>query len=279
MPLILVAAAMWLLAAAGSPGPSTAAPGPVPSATPAPRPSPRLVVTADELRADAAARVVSAAGRVRITDGVTTATAERATLYYGEGRGVLTGQARVVAPQGVLEGAEITVLYTSAAIRHVVARGKASMDVEGGLVTAVQVSVVPEADTISAQGEVVIFTPPDIIATGARLVYRRARGEAVLEGRARVQTRDGFVQCERIEAFDRWKRVKASGGVHAILRDMEIHSAGAEVFLGEQRAVFEGDVRLVQAGRHLSAEKLTVWYAAGRFVAEGQIRARIEATP
>ncbi len=242
-------------------------------------PSPRLSVTADELHADAPTRVVTAAGRVRITDGTTTATAAKATLYHREGRGVLTGQAKVVTPQGVLEGGEITVLYTTTAITRVVARGKASLDVESGLVSAAQITIVPETDTVTAEGEVTFFTPPDVIATGAKLVYRRTRGEAVLEGRARVQSRDGFIQSERIEAFGRWERAKAAGGVHAVLRDMELRSVSAEVFLGERKAVFAGEVRLAQAGRLLATEKLTIWYAAGRFVAEGQTRARIETTP
>jgi lipopolysaccharide export system protein LptA len=236
-------------------------------------------VTADELYADAPARVVTAAGRVRITDGTTTATAARATLYHREGRGVLTGKAKVVTPQGVLEGAEITVDYTTSAITRIVARGKASLDVENGLVSAAQVTIVPETDAVTAQGEVTFFTPPDLIATGARLVYRRTRGDVVLEGRARVQNRDGFVQCERIEAFGRWERVKATGGVHAVLRDIEVRSVAAEVFMGERKAVFGGEVKLTQPGRLLVTEKLTVWYAAGRFVAEGQTRARIETTP
>lgn len=277
----LAAATLWLGMAAGLAVPSAAAPGatPAPAATPAPPSSPRLSVTADELQVDAPARVVTAAGRVRITDGTTTATAARATLYHREGRGVLTGKAKVVTTQGVLEGAEITVHYTASAITRIVARGKASLDVENGLVSAAQVTIVPETDTVTAAGEVTFFTPPDLIATGARLVYRRTRGEAVLEGRARVQSRDGFVQSERIEAFGRWERVKATGGVHAVLRDIEIRSVAAEVFMGERKAVFGGEVKLTQAGRLLATEKLTVWYAAGRFVAEGQTRARIETTP
>lgn len=270
----LAAATLWL-----GPAGFAAPPAAVPATTPAPQPSPRLSVTADELLSDAATRVVKAAGRVRITDGTTTATAARASLYYGEGRGVLTGQAKVVTPQGVLEGTEITVHYTTAAIKRIVARGKASLDVESGLVSAASITMVPETDVVTAQGEVTFFTPPDLIASGAKLIYRRTRGEAVLEGRARVQSRDGFVQCERIEAFGRWERVKAIGGVQAVLRDMEIRSVAAEVFMGERKAVFGGEVRLAQAGRLLATEKLTIWYAAGRFVAEGQTRARIETIP
>ncbi|MBM3470416.1 MAG: hypothetical protein FJX73_06450 [Armatimonadetes bacterium] len=285
--LAIAAVTLWLGAAAGptarsagalSPA-STPSVTPAPVATPAPTSSPRLTVTADELHADAQARTVVAAGRVRITDGTTTATAARATLYHREGRGVLTGQAKVVTPQGVLEGGEITILYTMSAITRIVARGKASLEVESGLVSAAQVTIVPETDTVTALGDVTLFTPPDLIATGARLVYMRTRGEAVLEGRARVQSRDGFLQGERIEALGRWERVKATGGVHAVLRDIEVRSVAAEVFMAERKAVFGGEVRLTQAGRFLVTEKLTVWYEAGRFVAEGQTRARIETTP
>lgn len=272
----LVAAA-WLLAWTAA-GAAFGAPAP-PPATPASPAARRVTIQADELQVDAVSRVATASGRVRITDGTTTATAARATLYHKEGRGTLAGQAKVVSAQGVLEGAEITIRYTASAITRIVARGQASLEVENGLVTAATVTIVPDADSVTAQGEVTFFTQPDVIATGARLAYQRTRGTAVLEGRARVQNRDGFVQGARIEGSRRWERVVVTGGVHAVFRDIEVRSTTAEVLGAERKAVFTGEVHLTQAGRRLTTGKLTVWYAAGRFVAEGPTRVRIESAP
>lgn len=276
-------AAAWLLVwtAAGvafgapAPPPATA----VPAAAPASPAARRVTIQAEEMTVDAVSRVATASGRVRVTDGTTTATASRATLYHREGRGILTGQAKVVSTHEVLEGAEITIIFTTAAITRIVARGRASLEVDDGLVTAAEVIIVPNVQSATAQGEVTFFTPPDVIATGARLTYQRVRGTAVLEGRARVQNRDGFVQGARIEGFRRWERVVVTGGVHAVFRDIEVRSTAAEVLGAERKAVFTGEVHLTQAGRLLTTEKLTVWYAAGRFLAEGPTRVRIESAP
>ncbi|MGQ0568783.1 MAG: LptA/OstA family protein [Armatimonadota bacterium] len=244
-----------------------------------PTPGTRVSISADELSIDAASRVARATGHVRITDGVTTAMSSRATLFQKEGRGVLAGQARVVGPSGVLEGDEITVEYTARAIRRIVARGTASLEVETSLVSAQAVTLVPSTDTVTAEPRVTVFTKPDLVATGNRLTYRRSRGIAVLDGRARVQSSDGFIEGGRLESDRRWERLTVAGDVHGIFRDVEVRSRNAEVSGVEKKAVFTGDVRLAQPGRRLTTDKVTVWYASGRVVAEGQTWIRLEPQP
>lgn len=252
--------------------------GPVPGA-PASGSGGRLEITADDMTVQAATRTVRAAGRVRITDGRITATADRATLYHREGRGVLGGRAQVKTPQGELEGQEITIAYTAQAITRIVAHGSASLDTEGTLTSAPMIAITPSADRLVAERGVSVFARPDIIATGERLTYERAPGRILLEGAARVQTRDGFLGADRIEAFRRWDRVVATNNVHGRFRDIEVRSKTAELLSGEQKAVFTGEVRLMQPGRHLVTERVTVWYAAGRIVAEGQTTVRLEPQP
>lgn len=251
---------------------------PVAAASAPPAVSP-FRVSADAMQIDAAARVVTATGRVRITDGVTTATAARATLFHGEGRGVLAGDARVSGPQGTLEGDEITIAYTTKAITRIVARGRASLELKTGLLEAPVLMIVPATDTVMAQDGVTIFTPPDIVATGRRFTYRRPRGQAVLEGGARLQNRDGFIAGDRIDADERWERAIVTGPVTARFRDTEVRSRTAELLGAEKKAIFVGEVQVSQAGRLLTTEKVTIWYAAGRIVAEGQTRVRLEAPP
>lgn len=246
-------------------------------ATPASRPL--LQVSADALQVDARTLVAVAVGRVRITDGTTTATAARATLYQREGRGVLSGRARVMGPQGVLEGEEIAVEFTPRTITRVVARGAASLEAETLLVTARMVTIIPAADSVTAEREVTLLVPPDIIATGARLVYLRARGVASLEGRGRIQNPDGFIEADRIEVSRRGERAIATGSVHGVFRDSEIQSRTAVMFAAEKKAIFVGDVRVTQPGRRMITERVTVWYAVGRVVAEGQTTIRLEPQP
>ncbi|MDR7419915.1 MAG: LptA/OstA family protein [Armatimonadota bacterium] len=256
---------------------STVAPGALAAASPAS--GRRLEISADEMAVDASARTARAAGRVRISDGQTVATADRATLYHREGRGVLSGNARVVGSQGDLEAEQITILYTTTTITRITARGSASLDTEGVVTSAQVITLDPATSTMRAERGVTAFTKPDVVATGARLTYQRAQGRIVLEGAARVQNRDGFLAADRIEGLRRWDRVTATDNVHGRFRDIEVRSRAAEIFNADKRAVFTGDVTLTQPGRRLVTERVTVWYEAGRVVAEGQTTMRLEPQP
>jgi lipopolysaccharide export system protein LptA len=239
----------------------------------------RVEISAEAMTVDAAARVVSATGRVAISDGTTTATAHRATLYHREGRAVLSGDARVRGPQGDLEGQEITVLYTPAVITRITARGSAALDAEGVLASAQAIAIDLRSDVVRAEPDVTLFTPPDVVGRGSRLTYDRRRRLVVLEGRARVQNRDGFLEAERLEGDRRWEKAVAEGGVRGAFRDIEVRSRSGEVFYREKRAVFVGDVQLTQPGRRLTGDRVTVWYGVGRIVAEGQTSVRLEPQP
>jgi lipopolysaccharide export system protein LptA len=246
-------------------------------ATPARRPL--LQITAETIRVDAQTQVAIATGRVRVTDGTTTAEAARGTVYRREGRGVLRGNVRVVGPQGVLEGETVTVEFTTRAITRVVARGAASLEAEGMLVTAQVVTIVPAADSVTAERAVTLFVPPDIIATGPRLVYVRARGMSTLVGRWRVQTPEGFIEADRVEVARRGEQAVAIGSVHGVFRETQIHSQTATLYTAEKKAVFAGGVRLTQPDRLMTTERVTVWYGLRRVLAEGQTTIRIEPPP
>jgi lipopolysaccharide export system protein LptA len=239
----------------------------------------QLSVTADTMDIDAATRVLTATGHVRISDGRTTATAMRATLFQREGRGVLAGEARVRSPQGVLGGNEITVDYTTALITRITASGAASLDAEEVRITAQTIVIVPTTDTMTAHRDVTFSAKPDIVATGAELTYQRSMGVTTLQGQARLRSRDGVIESDRIESYRHPERLVATGNVHGVYRDIDVRSRAAEVLGAEKMAVFTGEVQLVQPGRRLTSEKVTVWYAARRVAAEGQTWMRIEPTP
>jgi len=246
---------------------------------PSPSAPPVISVTADIMDVDAVARVVTATGRVRIADGVTTATAQRATLYQREGRGVLSGGARVVAPTGVLEASVVTITYVGRVITRIAARGSASLKSRTVAVAAGAVTMTLAEELVTAEEAVRITSPPDIVATGARLWYHRAREAATLEGGARLQNRDGIIGGERIESTGRWARATVTGSVWSRFRDIEIRSRAAEYDRAEQKAIFAGDVQISQPGRVLVTERATVWYGSGRIVAEGATRVRLETPP
>ena len=228
---------------------------------------------------DADARLLTATGRVRITDGQIVATAAQARLFSREGRVALTGHAKVVGPQGTLEGDEITLTYKTRAITGIVGRGNARLALKTGALTATTVALDPAADTVAAEERVTFTTAPGVVARGRRMTYQRARGLAVIEGEARLQNRDGFIQGDRIEGSERFERAVVTGSVFGSFRDIEVRSQSAELFGAERKAVFVGDVELKQTGRWMSTEKVTVWYGDGRLVAEGYTRVRIEPPP
>jgi lipopolysaccharide export system protein LptA len=238
-----------------------------------------IIIEADAIAVDARTSTAFASGRVRISDGVRTATAARATIYQSQGRGVLTDGAVVTDPFGAISGNEITVTFTAVAITHIVARGSAGLETSTTLVNAEAIHLVPSTELVTAERQVTVFTKPDIIATGARLTYARARGQIALEGPVRTQSADGFIEGQRMDGDERLKRLLVTGDVHAVYRDLDVRSRTAEVFGDEKRATFVGDVRVVQPGRAMTTDRLTVWYAAGRVLAEGPTRMRFEPTP
>jgi len=228
---------------------------------------------------DTVTRTVSATGHVRVTDGTVTGTASKATLYHAQGRGILVGNARITAPQGVLVGGEITFTYTTRIVTRILSRGDAGLEMSIGRLSAGTITVMPPSDSVVAEEHATFLSPPDVVATARRLWFDRGRGRAVLDGGARLQNRDGFIQGERIEGVDRLERASVTGGVIGRYRDIDARSQAAEYDAKEKKIVFIGDAEVTQAGRRLFTERVTVWYAAGRIVAEGATRVRIEPTP
>ncbi len=245
---------------------------------PAPKRSP-ISITADALSIDTATRIVTATGNVRVTNGTMTASAGRATLYQAEGRAVLTDGPRVSGSQGVLEGAEVSILFSAKAVSQIVARGKARLEAKEGRLSAPTITLDPRTGAVSGKGGVSLLVPPDVVATGRDVLVERSRGFALLEGEARLQNKDGFVSGDRIEARERGQRATVTGSVLGRFRDIEVRSRTADVFGTDKKAVFAGEVEVTQPGRRMTTEKVTVWYEARRVVAEGQTRVRLEGQP
>ncbi|HET8678877.1 MAG TPA: LptA/OstA family protein, partial [bacterium] len=156
----------------------TALAGPAAAKTP-------IVITADALDFDARSSIVTATGRVRISDGKTTATGGRATLYQTEQRAVLADGPRITGPQGTLHATEIAVAFTARTITRVTARGEAQLESRVGRLSAPTIAITLTDQTVTAEGGVTVLAPPDARATGRRLTYAWTRGVAVLEGDAR----------------------------------------------------------------------------------------------
>lgn len=242
-------------------------------------PAPAVQLTAGEVTLDAATGEGEAAGGVRLTDGRTTAVAARARLARRAGLAVLSGGARVVAPQGTLAAREITVAFTRQTITRIVARGEAILDAQDLRLRAPGITIVPAREEVTADGGVALVVPPDVTATGQRFVYRRAAGEMVLDGDARVVTRDGSVTGTRVEADRRVRRARVSGPVRAVWGQLAVESQMALLDHQAQVAVFTGQVRAADPHRRLATERLVVWYTHRRLLAEGPTHIVVEPAP
>jgi lipopolysaccharide export system protein LptA len=270
---ILARAAAIAVIAVGSAMPQTA------GASPAHSDGRTIQIDADALAVDAKASIATATGGVRISDGVRTATAARATIEQRRGRAVLVGDAKVTDPRGTIRGQEITLLFSSRAITRIVARHAAGAETSTTQVRADVITLLPQTESVTAEPNVTLLVKPDVVATGTRLNFARAGGPIVLEGPARVQTADGFIEGQRVEGDERLSRVMVTGEVHARYRGVDVRSRTAEIFSEEKRATFLGDVRVEQPGRTLRTDRVTVWYAIGRVLAEGPTHMRFESTP
>jgi lipopolysaccharide export system protein LptA len=242
-------------------------------------PARAVQLVAGEITIDAATGDGEAVGGVRLTDGRTTAVAARARLARGAGLAVLSGGARVVAPQGTLAAREITAVFTRQAITQVVARGGAVLDAEELRLRAPEITIVPAREEVTADGGVALTVPPDVTASAERVAYRRAAGQMVLEGDARVVTRDGHVAGTRVEADRRARHVRVSGPVRAVYGQLQVESAAALLDGQAQVAVFTGQVRAADPHRRLVTERLVVWYTQRRLLAEGPTRIVVEPAP
>ncbi|MDR7536281.1 MAG: LptA/OstA family protein [Armatimonadota bacterium] len=236
-------------------------------------------ITADEITVDATTGDGAASGRVRVTDGQTTATADRARLARREGQVVLTGAARVVAPQGALAAREITVTFTRQAITRLVARGQASLEAEEMRLQAPGITIVPAREEVAADGGVALAVPPDVTARGQRFAYQRVGGQMLLDGDVRVVTRDGVLEGTRLDGDRRLRRLQMQGPVRATYGEILVHSQAAAVDGQERVAVFTGQVRATQPGRWLTTDRLTVWYAQRRMRADGPTRIHVDPQP
>ncbi len=242
-------------------------------------PAPAVQLAAGEITLDAATGEGEAAGGVRLTDGRTTAVAARARLARRTGLAVLSGGARVVAPQGTLVAREITVAFTRQTITRIVARGDATLDAQDLRLQAPGITIVPAREEVTADGGVALVVGPDVTATGQRFVYRRTAGEMVLEGDARVVTRDGSVSGTRIEADRRVRRARVRGPVRAVWGQLAVESQTALLDHQAQVAVFTGQVRAADPHRRLTTERLVVWYTHRRLLAEGPTHIVVEPAP
>lgn len=234
-----------------------------------------LELRASELTVQENGRIIEARGNVRITDGRNRVQAERALYAVGDRRIQLTGSVSVTGDAGTLNSQRAVIRLTrDRRIDTVEASGNVTLRTRGRVLRASRVSYIVGGGTISASGDVSLSIPPGIVARGHQLTVRENTGgkgaTATLNGGARVQTRGGSIQADRLEFVESEQVAHARGNVTALFQDTRITSSAATFYGHEQKAVFREGVTVMRPGRIMKADVVTVFYDDRRIVAEGE---------
>lgn len=247
-------------------------------------PARTLELRASEVTVRDGGRVIDARGNVRITDGRNRVRADRALYTVRDRRIQLTGSVSVTGDEGTLESQRAVIRLTpQRQIDTVEASGNVKLQTRGRVLRASRVSYTVGTEAVSASGNVSLSMPPDIIATGQDLVVRgRAGGggsTATLTGQAKVQSKDGSMQADRMEFVENEQVAYARGNVTAVFQDSRITSSAATFYGRERKAVFREGVTVRRPGRTMKAEVVTVFYEDRRIVAEGETNITLDEEP
>lgn len=235
-----------------------------------------LEITADVLTADTARQIVEARGRVRISDGRAVIRADVAIYRVRERQISLRGGVQFVTPEGDLTARQAVAYVTrSRSLESVEASGNVEVESQRRVLSADFVAYMPATRSLSARGNVRLFAPPDLIATGRELFVRQG-SVAVMTGRPRLQNRDGYLQGERLEVDEKTETAYLRTNVLGEFRDIRITSDAATLFSREKKVVFRDRVKITQPARIMMADRVTLFYESRRMIAEGATTIRIE---
>lgn len=235
-----------------------------------------IELRASEVTTRDGGQTIEARGNVRITDGRTVIQAGRAVYVVRERRITLSGGVKITAPDGDLEAAQAVVqIGRGQAIETVDATGNVAVETEGRVLKADRIQYAVSSGALTAAGNVTVFAPPDLIATGKELTAK-GRESATLAGRARIQNRDGYIEGDRLEIQERTQTAYLRGNVVGVFQDTRITAEAATLLAKERKAIFHDRVTVTRPGRTMSAERVTLYYQERRLVAEGQTSIRIE---
>ncbi|HLW59072.1 MAG TPA: LptA/OstA family protein [bacterium] len=264
-----LAAALVAVGLAGFPGPG----GPSASAA-AKFSAGSATFAADQVSVDARGSTLIATGHVAVTYGSLRATSDALRLYRPTGVAVFTGHVSVADPtvKAVADTVTLFVVHEQRVARALLA-GHASVESRSYALLADRIAADRDTGALAADGNVTLFSQPDLIATGSRVTYDERAQHAVIFGggsaRATIQNRDGRMLGSRMDLFRATDRAVIRGPIDADVYDAKLRGAGATIDLRQGIAVITGSVIVKRRQGTLWADRVTVFYRARRFVAEG----------
>lgn len=265
--LVVVAGLGWGIGFAGpSAIPSPADAGPALSGP--------VTLNADSITVDNRGTTLVARGHVAVTYGALRVTSDALRINRPTGAATFKGRVAVTDPKGRASAQEVTLTMTGGdRVTLVVLSGRASVETPSYALLADLIAADRQHDRLEASGNVTLFSQPDLIVTGTRLSYDEGTRYAVIRGdaatRATIQNRDGRIRGRWMEVFRKTGQAIIHGPIDAEIYDATLTGSDATIDLDRGIAVVMGRVAVLRRQGTLLADRVTVYYRARRFVAEG----------
>ncbi len=262
-----VAGLGWMVVAPGPADLRVAAAG-------APSPSKPVALNADDVRVDNSGTTLIAKGHVVVAYGGLRVTSDALRVVRPTGAATFTGHVAVTDVKGKASADVVTLTVAHEdRVTQVVLVGRASVETPSYALLADRIVADRQRNHLTAAGHVTLFSQPDVIVTGALVTYDEAPQHAVVRGdkatRPTIQNRDGRIRGTWIELSPKTGQAVVHGPVEAEVYDAALTGADATIDLDRSTAVITGHVTVSRRQGTLLADRLTVYYRARRFIAEG----------
>jgi lipopolysaccharide transport protein LptA len=223
---------------------------------------------------------IIATGSVRITQTEQVITGDRAELFPGEDRAVVTGEVVVVRPESRIRCRKLQVFFKEAGggLKYVIADGDVYIKGKTREIMGDHADFFPDEQKTVVTGHAVAIKGDDRIES-EKLTIRYAEGtkeprEMNAEGDVHIIGKDRLVTSERADFYSSEKKVVASGNVKVVQEEMEVKSAKLEVFYGGrneelQKAIATGNVEIIGENRFVSGDKAVQYPKEKKIIVSG----------
>ena len=207
-------------------------------------------IEADVISYDSAKGKMQAEGNVKITQGNSIATAQKAEYDMNTADGYLSGGVNAVKDDSKIIANEVY-LYDS-------------------------------SNRILAKGSVIV-TRGENRVMGPIVDYYVSRGYVKVPSNARIENKDGIVTSDNLEAYLDDQKVTALGNVHVVSSVHELDAVADKAnYFGlpkeQSKIIFTGNARVIQRGNTVTGHLLTVDLNDNSVKAEGD-RPKVIFTP
>ena len=199
-------------------------------------------------------------------------------IEYDAVRGVMvaTGNVKIIQEKSLLTGAQAEY---NAKTQETYIHGGVKIVKEDATLTADEVRGY-ENNHLIASGQPVL-TKGENRLSGPKIDYYADKGYALVEGWARMDTTDGIITGNRLEAFTNEERVVIDGNVHIVSETRKLDAVSDHAVYygkkGEGKTVLTGNARAIQDGNTLTGNTLTIYLDDKAMDAQG--RSKLVVTP